>query len=538
MTRPRWLFDNSAIPDPMGHGERAVEFLRRLRHPKSTAPGRAFQLDRWQERLVRRIYGPRHADGRRVVSTVFLLLPRGNRKTTLAAALAALHCFGPERLPGGEVVSAAADRKQARLAFAEAEGLVRADARIERAMRVVDSRNRMTLRDGGSFYEAISADAGTQHGRTPAFVLADELHAWPKRDLWDVLRSGTVKTRGSLVVIATTAGKGEQGVAWELYTYAKRVASGEIDDPAFLPVLLEADPSDDWRDERVWKRVNPGLSCDPPYPDMDGLRQLAREAENRPGDRDAFRQLNLNVWAENSTSPFVDMPVWDRGNRPVDLDALGDRPCWLGVDLSKSHDLTAIVAAWRDDAEDGTEGYIVHPWAFCPAENIALRSRRDHAPYARWAAEGLLEATPGEVIDLSRVEAVVRELCDRFNVQEIAFDPYGAEKMMTALHGDGLPAVAMRQGWVTMAPAIAEFGRAVIAGRLAHGDHPVLRWAVGNVATETDKAGNVSFHKGKSRDRIDPAVACAMAVGRAFHGHSSASIYNIHDRPGGIEVWS
>src|SRR5690606_33625848 len=90
-TYPQWIYDGSEIADPLGHGERAVEFLRRLRHPKSTLPGRAFQLDAWQERIVRRIYGPRHADGRRIINTVVLLIPRGNRKTSLAAALSLLH---------------------------------------------------------------------------------------------------------------------------------------------------------------------------------------------------------------------------------------------------------------------------------------------------------------------------------------------------------------------------------------------------------------------------------------------------------------
>ena len=87
MTYPSWIDDDSQIEDTFGDGERAIRFLRNLRHPKSAAPGRAFQLDRWMERIIRRIYGPRHADGTRVVKTVFAMIPRGNRKTTLGAAL-------------------------------------------------------------------------------------------------------------------------------------------------------------------------------------------------------------------------------------------------------------------------------------------------------------------------------------------------------------------------------------------------------------------------------------------------------------------
>ena len=137
-TYPDWIFDGSAIADPLGRGERAVRWLRMLRHPKSTLPGRPFQLDPWQERIVRAIYGPRHDDGTRIVKSVVLLLPRGNRKTSLAAALALLHTIGPERVPGGEVISAAADRKQARLAYAEALGIVRTVPQAASNTRVVD----------------------------------------------------------------------------------------------------------------------------------------------------------------------------------------------------------------------------------------------------------------------------------------------------------------------------------------------------------------------------------------------------------------
>lgn len=139
-TFPEWIYDGSEIADPYGHGERAVRFLRSLRHPKSILPARAFQLDPWQERIVRRIYGPRHEDGTRMVNTVALLLPRGNRKTSLAAALALLHTIGPERRPGGEAIFAAADRKQAGIGFREAAGIIREDKRLVSAVGTLQAQ--------------------------------------------------------------------------------------------------------------------------------------------------------------------------------------------------------------------------------------------------------------------------------------------------------------------------------------------------------------------------------------------------------------
>lgn len=510
-TYPDWIYDDSPIPDPLGFGERAVKFLRALKHPKS---GTAFQLDPWQERIVRRIYGPRKEDGSRIVKTVVLLLPRGNRKTSLAAALALLHTIGPERVSGGEVVVAASDRKQARIAYDEARGLCLAHKKIAPNVKPVDSRNRLTYPKTGSFLEAISADAGTQHGRTPVFVLADELHAHKKRDLWDVLRSGLVKTPGSLLVVATTAGRGQDNIAWDIVDDARRVARGDVDDPSILPVLFEAEKDEDWTDEDIWHRVNPGLAHG--YPDIEGLRQLALEGSRRVGDREAFRQLNLNIWLDHSTDPFVEMAVYDEGRADVDIEDLEitQEPCWLGVDLSSNNDLTAVVACWRD----GDDGYQVHPWLFCPEDRLRERADVDQVDYPAWAEDGFITPTPGNVVDFRTVEDTIRELCARFNVKEIAFDPHLARNMLNNLLEDGFPAVEMRQGWVTMAPAVKELERAIVGRKFKHGGHPVLRWNFSNIAIHTDSAGNRVFHKGKSRDRIDGAVAAAMAVARCSAG--------------------
>jgi phage terminase large subunit-like protein len=140
-------------------------------------------------------------------------------------------------------------------------------------------------------------------------------------------------------------------------------------------------------------------------------------------------------------------------------------------------------------------------------------------------------------VDFRAVEGCIRDLCERFDVREIAFDPHLARVMMSNLADDGFPAVEMRQGWITMAPAVKELERAIVGGRFRHGGHPVLRWNFDNISVETDKAGNKSFHKGKSKDRIDGAQAAAMAVGRAAVGEDTRSIYDTDDRPEGLLVF-
>ena len=227
-------------------------------------------------------------------------------------------------------------------------------------------------------------------------------------------------------------GRGQENVAYEIIDYARKVARGEIDDPGTLPILFEIIPDDDWRDEDVWRRVNPGLEQG--FPDIEGLRQLAREAEDRPADREAFRQLHLNVWLDHSIDPFVDMDVYDEGAEPLDLDALAGEPCYLGVDLSSNSDLTVVAALWRVG-----DGYAVLPHFFCPADNLRGRQDRDAVPYVRWAEEGFIEPTPGNVVDFRAVEDCIRDLCARFNVRAIGLDPHLARSTINNLTEDGLP---------------------------------------------------------------------------------------------------
>ncbi len=536
------------IPDPLGHGQRAVDFIRSLKHPLSTRPDHAFPLDPWAEKIIRQIYGPRHPDGSRIVKTAVLLVPRGNRKTTLTGAITLLHAKGPERRQGAQLVSVAVDKKQAKGVFKEVAGMIDGDyafaPNIGNSAKTVDTARGAKIRDyvskimfpGGIEYEALASDAGTAQGRTPSLIIADEIHAWLKRDpreLWGAMRAGAAKVANSLTVVTTTAGAGQETLAFDIIDYARKVSRGDIHDPATLPILFEAPRDADWKDEALWHAVNPGLQYG--YPDLEGLRQMAREAEHKPSERAIFQRYHLNIWQDHSATPFVEMSIYDEGAEPFDLAALEHEPCWIGVDLSSTSDLTAVVAAWRDpDTEDG---FLVHPWFFCPEDNLTKRTDQSGYPYDLWAERGYLIPTPGNVVDIRIVEDHIRDLCETYQVREIAFDPHYARITMANLREDGYPAIEFRQGWATMGPAIQVLEKAILSRRFRHGGHPVLRWNFDNIALSDDGKGNKSFHKSKARDKIDGAVASAMAVARAAMGEDTRSIYDSEERPEGLLVW-
>jgi len=158
-------------------------------------------------------------------------------------------------------------------------------------------------------------------------------------------------------------------------------------------------------------------------------------------------------------------------------------------------------------------------------------------PYPTWADGGLITAPPGNVVDYGRVEALILELCERFDVQEVAMDAWNATASINRLTEAGVPVVTHRQGFISMSPPMKEAERLILSGKIRHGAHPVLRWCVGNVVPDRDPAGNIKPSKARAKERIDLAVAMVMAVGRASAGEGSGSVYNDESaRPDGILI--
>ncbi len=288
--------------------------------------------------------------------------------------------------------------------------------------------------------------------------------------------------------------------------YARKVDAGEIEDEAFSRAVRTV-ARRELADEHLWPSSIPVLAEG--FPNLAGLRQLQG---SRGADRVAseFCQF-LNQWQEHSVSPFIEMDVYDRGKAPIDVKALEGRPCWIGVDMALRHDLCAIVAAFRDG-----DGYVVLAWFFTPEENLLAKADRDKVDYLGWSEAGFIIPTPGPVINHKVVAQHLRDLAERFDVQEINFDPNRALDIMHELQEDRLR--SSDQSWRMLVPAIDTLTEVLLEGRLSMAGI-LLRWNFENIAmTRPDRNGNRLFSKSASRDRIDGASACLMAIQRASMG--------------------
>jgi phage terminase large subunit-like protein len=352
-------------------------------------------------------------------------------------------------------------------------------------------------------------------------VVVDELHVQPNRDLVDVLVTSTGARRQPLVVFITTAGFNRESICYEYHEYARQVSEGIIDDPSFFSYVLTTDEDADWLDEKVWAEVNPGLGIQVKW---DYLRNEARHAKHVPAYQNTFRRLHLNQWTAQE-SRWLDMAAWDDCDMRVDPKLLEGAECYGGLDLASTSDIASFVLDFPSD-EGEEERHAWLPFFWIPEENMSERARKDRVPYDAWVRDGLMATTEGNVIDYGYILRDIEQLGEKYNIQEIAFDMWGAFQISQQLDGLGFTVIGFGQGYKSMKHPTTELLRLVLDKKIVHGGNPVLRWMADNVVVDQDPAGNMKPNKAKSREKIDGIVAGIMALDRAVRHESGDSVYD------------
>ncbi len=488
----------------LSRAARVIAFLESLPCTKGYGAGEPLKLLDFQKDWIEAVYADGQ-DGERIVRTAVLSAGRGNGKTVMIAGLCLAHLVGPEAEPRAEVYSAAAVREQAALIFAEIEAWI---------VRVPWLKDRLNVKrfgkviediPTGSLYRALASDAPAAHGLAPSFVAADELAQWKRRELYEVLRTAMGKRESPLMAVISTQSPKPSNVLSELLDYGERVRAGEIEDATFYSQLHAApDDADPWIEE-TWRLANPGLGIIRSLPEM---VQEAGRARRMPTFEPAFRNLYLNQRVDASAKAILPIE-WEACGGTIDLAALEGRPCWAGLDLSATRDLTALVLYFGEDAG----AVVAHFWL--PAEGLGEKQETDRVPYRAWIEAGHITATPGAAVNKGFIAATLAHLAATYDIKGIAFDRWGMPELQRILAEEGteLPLEPWGQGFKDMAPAVNAFEAGMLDGRLNHGGNPVLRWMASNMVFETDPAGNRKPAKNRAIDRIDGMVALLMAMG-------------------------
>ena len=496
-----YWFDYQAAQD-------AIDFYPDcITHIKGKMAGKPYVLEPHEQALVANIFGWKNADNMRRYKEIMYFVPRKNSKTTWAAGFA-LQVLFTDHEAGAECYCAAADRDQATLLFSQAAAMVRNKPFFDNRVEIFATSKTIRYSSENSYFRAISSEAASKHGYNSHLVIIDELHAQLNRELTDVLNTSTGSRTEPLVVYITTSDFERPSICNEKHEYAIKVRDGNINDPAFLPAIYEAQREDDWTSPDVWYKANPNLGKSI---SLEYIQRECKRAQETPTFENTFKRLHLNIRTEQDVR-WLQMLAWDECDRLIDPKALEGHECYGGLDLASTNDLASFTLSFPNEVN----GYDILTWSWCPEDKARERDRKTNIPYLTWAKEGFLYLTPGNVIDYEYIRNHILEIWKLYDIKSIGYDRWGADWIVNQLGNEGLDIMEYGQGFASMSAPTKELEKIVSGKQLGHGKNPVMRWAASNVTVEEDAAGNLKPNKAKSCEKIDPIVSLIVSIGVAM----------------------
>jgi phage terminase large subunit-like protein len=502
-----WSFDADAA-------NRAMFFATQMPNIKGPEAGNKIVLMPWQKFVYANVFGFREREtGARRFRQGVVYVPKGNGKTTISAPLAMYMTFGEEE-GGAEGYAAAVTRDQARILFETAQNMVRRSPDMQREWGVGVRVNAIYQEHSASRFIPISSDAKALDGLNVAVAVLDEIGSHRTSEVYDALMTATGKRKQPFILSISTATSNSAGIGKRLWDYLARVLEGGQEDDRLFGIIYSVDDTDDPWDEATWIKANPGWgrSVQP-----DAIRAIMRQARNNPAQEASARTRHLNVWVGADEALFSTR-AWNAcGDASLSLDDFEGEECHLALDLASKTDLAALLMVFPK-----AEHYAV--FARCYLNEAAVMEARNPS-YPGWAANDELVITPGNETDFGMIEDDIADLCRRFRVLSMAYDPWGSTQLAQRLAAQGVPCVEFRSNTQNFSEPTKELEAAIRAGRLRHDMNGPLAWCIGNVVGHYDARGNVYPRKARPENKIDGAIALIMGIARCMTHVETRSVY-------------
>jgi len=482
---------------------RVCSFIEKLPHVKgSTWAGQSLRLEPWQVFILTTAFGWLDAQGRRRFRVVYIEVPRKNGKSCLTSGVG-LYCLTADNELGAEVVTAATKADQARIVLDMARMMVKQTPSLAAHFGIEVREHVILKQKDASTFRALSKDnQGSQDGQNIHCAIIDELHAHKTRDMVAALDTATGARTQPIIWQITTAGNNRAGICYETRDYIKKILNGSQSDDRTFGIIYTVDEGDFWDSEESWRKANPnyGVSVNP-----EDLKRKAAKALKVASAQNEFLTKHLNVWVNASTA-WMNMAAWDAcGDPSLDIEDFEGRPCYIGLDLATREDIAAKAYIFPED-----DGYVLFGKFYLPEETV---EQSENSQYAGWVKDGWITATDGPVIDFDAIEQDLIEDSRRFQVTNIAYDPWQATELAQRLLKEGCPMIEYRNTVQNFSEPMKTLASWVAEKKLKHDANPALAWMFSNVVAKVDAKDNIYPRKEFPQNKIDGAVASIMPVG-------------------------
>jgi phage terminase large subunit-like protein len=425
--KERLVSGRSIIPPPLflDQAEQAVTIFKQLKivdAPGSPTFGEA--CDQWVFDLVASIFGAYDArpgsptEGQRLITEWFILIPKKNSKSTIAAGIMMTALIVNWRI-SGEFTILAPTLEVAGNSFAPSRDMVKHEPDLDDLMQVQTHIKTITHRNTSATLKVIAADANTAAGKKSVGTLVDEIWLFGKQaNAENMLREavGGLASRpeGFVIYLTTQSDDPPAGVFKQKLQYARDVRDGKIDDPRFVPVIYEFPEEMIAAGEHLkpenFHIVNPnlGYSVDPGFLERELRKARASGEESLRGF--LSKHLNVEIGLNLRSDRWAGADFWEAAADPgVTLEALLERceVAVVGIDGGGLDDLLGLGVVGRE--RNTAAGYIGHAWA----HKIVLDRRKEIAPrLLDFAAAGELTMVDRPGDDVAAVADIVCRVRD------------------------------------------------------------------------------------------------------------------------------
>lgn len=493
----------------------------------------------WVFDLVGALFGSYDAQtGRRHISEVFVLIPKKNSKSTLAAGIMMTALILNWRQAAGYTIIAPTV-EVATNAFNPARDMVKRDNDLDDLCQVQTHIRTITHRNSDTTLKVVAADANTVSGIKSVGTLIDELWLFGKQhNAEDMLREaiGGLASRPEGFVMYTTTQSNEPpaGVFKQKLQYARDVRDGKIHDPNFLPVIFEHPPEMVASGEHLllenMAMVNPNLGYS-----VDELFLEREYKKAKEGGEESFRgfmakHANIEIGMALRADRWAGADFWESQKQEgVTFNSILERAevISVGVDGGGLDDLLGLSIVGRDTL---TRNWLT--WSHAWAHEKVLDRHKQLAPHFRDLEKaGDLTIVKRVGDDIADLVWLIRQIHEAGLLDQVGIDPAGVGSILDALAEAEIPeekVTGISQGW-KLGSAIKTAERKLAEGVLVHGGQPLMYWCAANARVEPRGNAILITKQASGTAKIDPLMAMFNAVSlMALNPGPSRKEYGIH----------
>lgn len=485
--------------------DRFITFCSLLKHFKGKSANEKFILENWQQFIAANIIGfyYKNTDDRKYTNSL-ICVSRKQGKTALAALFCLWFLIGDGE-SGAEVDLAANSRQQAQIAYEFCTNYAKQLDPSGKELKCLRTGIKLKLND--SNLNVFAADSTKLDGFNASFALIDEYHAAKDSRLYDVLKSSQGQRKNPHLMVISTVGFCITSPFKKLYDTDCEILHGLKEDDSTFAMIFALDDGDDWRDEKVWRKIAPNLDI---TVTTKYLREQVIQAENNVSAETGILVKNFNVW-QQVTNIWIPDSYVNRCFKKISYSDFNEDTslCYCGTDLAAVGDMTAVSCMFTKDDDDKL--YFITEY-FLP--ETALTESPNRELYKQWKRQGLLTITEGNVTDYTYITRMMLKRNSHIPIRKVAYDSWNSTQWAIEATEQGLPLEPYSQSIGNFNRPTRELERLIRSQKVVFQTNEITRWMFRNVLLKHDHNDNVKPTKGGTgNQKIDGVIAILEALG-------------------------